>query len=262
MGGGVDGTRDQPPGKNAENWSRRDGIRAGAVSGPWRSAPRAQTGTAPPVAADVAPTTPPVPVPPRRPLPSRRKTQAMIAAVVGGLIGALGLILAAYLFRPEPDPGSIATAPPSAPAAPESVPSPSDPPSTDQPASPPASTPSPAPSTATSPPASATPADPALATVTAVRLRVGPGFPADRQQAIVVALEGAGLPTVQVEVLPFAITTSRIGYYRPEDLAAAEALGRIVGPVATSDGTAIGVRDYGRLLSDVAPGRLDLWIGS
>ena len=36
----VDGTRDRPPGKTAQNWSRRDGIRAGSVSGPWRSAPR------------------------------------------------------------------------------------------------------------------------------------------------------------------------------------------------------------------------------
>ena len=35
----VDGTRDRPPGKTAQNWGRRDGIRAGAVSGPWRSAP-------------------------------------------------------------------------------------------------------------------------------------------------------------------------------------------------------------------------------
>lgn len=37
----VDGTRRQPRGGAAENWSRRDGIRAGSVSGPWRSAARA-----------------------------------------------------------------------------------------------------------------------------------------------------------------------------------------------------------------------------
>lgn len=104
-------------------------------------------------------------------------------------------------------------------------------------------------------------ADAALATVTSVRLRVGPGFPADRQAAIVAALQAAGLPTVQVEALPFAITTSRVGYYRPDDLPAAEALGRIVGPLASDGGPAIGVRDYGRLLSDAAPGRLDLWVG-
>lgn len=37
----MDGTRGKPPGRTAENWSRKDGIRAGSVSGPWRSAPRA-----------------------------------------------------------------------------------------------------------------------------------------------------------------------------------------------------------------------------
>ena len=42
----VDGTRDRPPGKTAENWSRKDGIRAGAVSGPWRSCAAARRGRA------------------------------------------------------------------------------------------------------------------------------------------------------------------------------------------------------------------------
>ena len=56
----------------------------------------------------------------------------------------------------------------------------------------------------------------------------------------------------------FEIATSRVGYYRPEDQAAAAALGRVVAPVM---GGEIGVRDYGQPLPDAEPGRLDLWIG-
>ena len=53
----VDGTRDRPPGKTAENWGRKDGIRAGSVSGPWRSAPR-DTGVVSPERPLVHPSTP------------------------------------------------------------------------------------------------------------------------------------------------------------------------------------------------------------
>ena len=64
-----------------------------------------------------------------------------------------------------------------------------------------------------------------------------------------------------VEPLPFEIATSRVGYYRADDLPAAEALGRVVAPVIAPGGS-VGVRDYGALLADAQPGRLDLWIGS
>lgn len=191
----------------------------------------------------------------------------MVAGIAGGVIGALGLVGAALLFRPDspPSPAPVAEAavatPP--PAVPEAAPKSAAEPAADTLAAP-APTTAPA-QTAEARPDPAAPAAPladaALATVTSVRLRVGPGFPADRQAAIVAALQAAGLPTVQVEALPFAITTSRVGYYRPDDLPAAEALGRIVGPLASDGGPAIGVRDYGRLLSDAAPGRLDLWVG-
>ncbi len=102
--------------------------------------------------------------------------------------------------------------------------------------------------------------DPALAAVTSVRLRIGPEFPPGRQAAILAALSEAGITAVQVEALPFEIATSRVGYYRAEDLAAAEALGRLVSPVVGTDGD-VGVRDYGQLLADPEPGRLDLWVG-
>lgn len=282
----MDGTRDQPPGKNAENWSRRDGIRAGAVSGPWRSAPRGQTPAAAPLAAppahaplpgDAIPpqarATPTNPAArpaapaatrtvtsaprPRPTVPARRRTQAMIAGIAGGLIGAVGLVVAAFLFRPDSaaEPAPAATEPAPQVAAPTPAPP------TGEPSDPAVSEVSPPPAR----PDSLVPlANPALATVTSVRLRVGPDFPPDRQQTIVAALQAAGLPAVEVETLPFAIATSRVGYYRPEDLPAAEALSQIVNPLAPGAGDAaapIGVRDYARLLEDAAPGRLDLWIG-
>ena len=93
-----------------------------------------------------------------------------------------------------------------------------------------------------------------------VRLRIGPDFPSERQAAILAALAEAGLAAVRVEALPFEIATSRVGYYRAADLAAAEALGRLVAPVIAAGGE-VGVRDYGQLLADPEPGRLDLWVG-
>ncbi len=92
-----------------------------------------------------------------------------------------------------------------------------------------------------------------------MRLRVGPEFPADREQAILQALAAAGLADVRVEALPFEIATSRVGYYLAADLAAAEALGTVIAPVL--GGGEVAVRDYSQLLSDPEPGRLDLWVG-
>jgi hypothetical protein len=103
-------------------------------------------------------------------------------------------------------------------------------------------------------------ADGPLAGVTSVRLRVGPGFPGERQQAIIAALTEAGVAQVRVEELPFEIATSRVGYYRTEDLTGAEALARLVSPIV-DQGAELGVRDYGELLSNPEPRRLDLWVG-
>ena len=103
-------------------------------------------------------------------------------------------------------------------------------------------------------------ADPALAPVRTVRLRIGPEVDDPRRDDLVAALKASGVPEVVVEPLPFRIATSRIGYYRDGDLPAAEALARVISP-AVGDGGTIGVRDYGELLTDPQPGRLDLWIG-
>jgi hypothetical protein len=137
--------------------------------------------------------------------------------------------------------------PPAVPAKPAAVPS----------------TPEATPPAAAAPSREAAPAraiDPALVGVTAVRLRIGPGFPAERKAAILTALARAGFTGVLVEALPFEIASSRVGYYREADLRAAEALGRVVAPVIAGGGD-VGVRDYGPLWADAEPGRLDLWVG-
>ncbi len=227
----MDGTRDRPAGKPAENRSRRDGIRAGAVSGPWRSGPRddapAPERRQPP---ERRPVVEPEPLPVE---PARRSPSVALWSFVG-LLAAFALVAAAFLLRPEPPaPQAVATSSSlleEAPAEPAPVPMPA-------PAVDPA----------------------ALAAVSTVRLRIGQDFPQERQEAILAALAAAGLGDVRIEPQPFEIATSRVGYYRADDLAAAEALGRLAAPAA--GGGAIEPRDYSQLLPDAEPGRLDLWIG-
>jgi hypothetical protein len=231
----VDGTRERPPGKTAENWSRRDGIRAGAVSGPWRSAPRDPQTTR-------EAETPAVGLVAERPealvvAPEPRRRFGSWAWVALGVLALAGM---AVLFRPGGDEVSVAGLAP-APAAPTSG--------------------DVLPDVAPAAQAPRIRLDPALASVSIVRLRIGPDLPPERQSAILAALKEAGLDTVLVEPLPFEIATSRVGYYRADDLPAAEALGRVVAPVIAPGGS-VGVRDYGALLADAQPGRLDLWIGS
>lgn len=92
-----------------------------------------------------------------------------------------------------------------------------------------------------------------------VRLRVGPDAEPAEITRITEALEGAGVGPIRVETLPFAITQSRVGYYRPEDEAAANALAELAGPLIGPG--EVGLRNYGDLLADTEPGRLDLWLG-
>jgi hypothetical protein len=218
----LDGNRDRPPGRTAENRSRRDGIRAGAVSGPWRSGPPA---TEPPVAAL------PVEAPPAHRRIPRGRPRLAFSIVVGSLL-AVALAATAFVLRPA-GPEVAATAPPA--PAPVAAPAPEAPVAPAQP-------------------------DPALAGVGSVRLRVPEAMAASRREALVAALAAGGVAEVQVEALPFEVASSRVGYYRAQDLAAAEALARLVGPLVGQRG-ALPVRDYGKLLDDPEPGRLDLWLG-
>lgn len=263
----VDGVQDRPPGRTAENWSRNDRIRAGAVSGPWRSAPRAET----PVVTAQAPAPPatprsptaaprldaraaPTPVQPRpvavRPATGQSRTspRAMIAWIAFGLAFAGLCVGLAFVFQPSGTPSESQGAAPTAASGIESAP---------------------AETTGAAPEASVTageagtaplPGPGALAGVTNVRLRTGTGLADTVRDAVTAALGKAGLSDVQVESLPFAVATSRVGYYRPEDRALAEALAAYVGPVLGYDGP-LAVRDYGQLLDNAEPGRLDLWIG-
>lgn len=255
----VDGTGDGPPKKTAENWSRKDNIRAGAVSGPWRSAPRAATGTpAPPMPASAPLSPSPERAGPQvqpaagretgygpRPHVARTGQLRGVAIWIGlGAFVAAAIVAAAVLFRPSEQPPEAEQVAPAVDAPADGAADGGSAPVTE--------------------PAPAGPArqvaDAALLPVRVVRLRIGPEVGETRRDALVSALKGAGVPEVVVEPLPFRIATSRIGYYRDDDLAAAQALARAISPTV-GDGSAIGVRDYGELLTDPEPGRLDLWIG-
>jgi hypothetical protein len=163
-----------------------------------------------------------------------------------GVIFAAACVAAAFLLRPQSTPPSGAPAEVAAAPAEVAV----------QPESPSGAAEGPA-EVAASP---ASDPDPRLAAITGVRLRTGPALPAAERDAIVAALAAAGITAVSVEALPFTVATSRVGYYRATDLAAAEALARLIGPVLAVEGE-LAVRDYGQLLADEpVPGRLDLWV--
>jgi hypothetical protein len=260
----VNGTRGGPPDRPAENWSRRDGIRAGAVSGPWRSGPRADApatarawGDRPrpdpnrhPVPSPAWPTTaaadgdpaPPAPIPAPVPPPETPRRGVRIAGWLAfAAVLAVGVAVAAGLLRME-IPTLLAGAPAFLPET-----------TAEAPAQVAEVTPAPAAATGEA-------AKPAIDGH--VRLRIGEDFPRERQAEIVAALEEAGLAPVKIEALPFRVATSRVGYYRPEDEAAAGALAELIQPVVGPAAGAVGTRDYAELLSDAEPGRLDLWIGN
>ena len=258
----VDGADGRRPGKTAENWSRNDRIRAGAVSGPWRSAPRTETAPSPAVgptpvepAPELAATPPPHrdpvierPPTPRvevvRPVtgrhPHRTSRGAMFGWIGFGLVFAAGCVGLAFLFQPDAgaEPQGLSAPAETAGAGPGDV----------------------AAAAAGGPAAGALPEPTTITGITSVRLRTGTGFAEADRDAIVAALAKAGLSEVQVEPLPFAVANARVGYYRPEDRAASEALAAYVAPVL-GFAAPIAVRDYGALLDDAEPGRLDLWVG-
>jgi hypothetical protein len=104
------------------------------------------------------------------------------------------------------------------------------------------------------------PAPEALAGITNVRLRTGAGLADAARDVVAAALAQARIAEVQVETLPFEVASSRVGYYRAEDKAVAEALAAFIAPVL-GRAEPLPVRDYGELLDSAEPGRLDLWIG-
>jgi hypothetical protein len=157
-----------------------------------------------------------------------RGTRGLAAWIVFGLGVAAALVAAAVLLRPDPvvpvaEPAAVPQA--EADAVTETAPV------------------SPVPETETG----------------IVRLRVGPDADPVEITRITEALKASGVGPIRVETLPFAITQSRVGYYRPEDETAADALAELAGPLIGNG--EVGLRDYGDLLADTEPGRLDLWLG-
>lgn len=293
----LTGSDEKPPGKVAENWSRRDRIRAGAVSGPWRSAARDDTGERP-----VPPTSarkPPVPTSGRTlPLDWLGKS-----GPAPGTRPATGPAIHDPASNAAVDTALGAPVPQEPPTSPASDADVSDKPESEKPGSglklPPNRaipderrgrvTPTPrsnmipmiaaaglvavaivvaaallrpdaprSPDTAS--PETAGSASIAIDLPT-MRLRVGPGFPPERQSEIMDLLAGAGHDDVLIERIPFSIAVSRVGYYRPEDRAAATDLARLVSSVLDEPTGTIAVRDYAELIPDAVAGRLDLWIG-
>lgn len=220
----MDGDRNRPPAKVAENWSRRDGIRAGAVSGPWRSAPRREGAAVPTEAvteealeAGLPVTTLQTP----RASPAR-STGRRLWLAAGGLAVVL-VVVGALLLRGAGAPVELSAAPTPAPAVGFGV------------------------------------GAPALAGIAAVRVRIPASVSEARKEAVVAALTSGGIPRVTVEAVPFEIGSSRVGYYRAEDEAAASALAVVAGPMVMPSGQ-LPLRNYGPLADDRGTGRLDLWV--
>jgi hypothetical protein len=101
--------------------------------------------------------------------------------------------------------------------------------------------------------------DPALAGIGRVRLRAPGVLAPERRDSIVAALMSGGVARVEMEALAFTVETPRVGYYVALDRASAEALAQLVAPLLTP-GRELPVRDYGKLVDEPEPGRLDLWV--
>jgi hypothetical protein len=88
-------------------------------------------------------------------------------------------------------------------------------------------------------------------------MRVSAETAQGRVDGLVAAIGAAGF-AVDVARVPFRIEATRIGYFHPDDRAAAEALRAALasgGPNAAAE-----LRDYRGVLPAAAPGSLELWI--
>lgn len=306
----------------AKNWGRRDNIRAGAVSGPWRSAPReGPTNPEPEVsrvahqrptetvghglnkqsaarahAAQLGSATPMAGIDPDPTLsndrdgmlPSSQLAEkitsvsgngSLLFAVLGGTVVALAIVVGAVFIRSEmsrtgmiptettvrqsaeqePFDDSSETAVKSSgadsPGGSETL---LDSRSDGSPNSEVRSAPAPPPRNGVA----EGPETVGAPEVIPLRLRVGPGFPEDDRLALLDLLKQSGHERVLVEEIPFPIALSRVGYYVSEDKEAAEELAEDVSSIIGSADGGVAVRDYGNLMPDADPGRLDLWIKS
>lgn len=314
--------RKSPSGKMAKNWGRRDNIRAGAVSGPWRSTPREGPSDPEPEMPRVAQQRPtetfrhgltkqndaradatrPFAGPPisgidpgTAPSSDRdgmlsssqllgksttvSRNGSLFLAIFIGTVVALAIVMGAVFIRSEmsrtraistetnvqqsAEEGPFEVSSEAAFQA-SGVESPSEPETPGGRSSGESTnsevqfTPAPAPreGVAKGPERTGAPE------VILLRLRVGPGFPEDDRLALLDVLKQAGHERVLIEEIPFPIALSRVGYYVTEDKEAAEELAEDVSSIIESADGEIAVRDYGNLMPDADPGRLDLWIKS
>jgi hypothetical protein len=320
----VTGPMKSPPGGTAKNWGRRDNIRAGSVSGPWRSSPRedgasgspdgpsepipraelqlrrsgtvstgvsqekpagpapaASRSSAPPIRSSEPPAGQPSDAPrlsgraeSRRPAGSpARGRVTLLPAILGGTLVALAIVGGAIYLRAEISRTDIPAAGtrqeravPGDATAPASQTGQAVPDGEGQPRAEEAATPATIPEVATGREAPGGRAVPNAAESTAatsavpLRLRIGEGFPEEERLALVAQLEAAGHDRVLVEEIPFPIALSRVGYYQAGDRSAALALAEEIAPFIEPENGEVVVRDYGNLVPDAEPGRLDLWV--
>ena len=250
IGTGMDGTREQPPRRSAEQLGPRSGVRVGAGASPWRNpalqpafaAAAARPAAAPDVLIDFSPRPEPPAMPAPEPVPAepaaklakppsqppRKRAQRVrhrrnlpILPVALGAAAAVALVATTVLLRQnaQSDPAPMAA---TLLAVPEVA------------------------------------AEPSAAPAATIHLRVGQELPAAERQRIEAALAKAGYGRVVVHELPFAVSRSRVGYFHEADRPSAEALVKALR--GTEDG--IELRDYRTLMAAPEPGRLDLWIGS
>ncbi|MEM8571086.1 MAG: hypothetical protein AAGG56_09280 [Pseudomonadota bacterium] len=96
-----------------------------------------------------------------------------------------------------------------------------------------------------------------------LRLRIGPDYPEEQRLELLDRLTETGHRDVLVEEIPFPIALSRVGYYVGEDRdAALELADDVAQLIGSTNNQSVAIRDYGSLLPDAEPGRLDLWVKS
>jgi hypothetical protein len=148
-------------------------------------------------------------------------------AIAIGLILAAALVGAAIALRPAPEESAALAAPQLAAAAGESL--------------------------------RVAGVGPVAAADVSILLRLDPGTPPERRDALDAAAEAAGYGLVEHTLMPLTVARSRIEYFASEDRAAAEALARALAPLT-------GGQLDARSLADVSgageAGRIDVWIAT
>ncbi len=271
--------------RKAQNWSRRDNIRAGSVSGPWRSTSRDEepAKTDEPAVVEIPsrsagdvreteayreapePSDAMFPEEPKRVTPvkpaelpkappgihkkpvTQSKGTSLTTAVFGGVVVATAIVAGAFYLQSRlAGPTERATFEPVQTASPGDI------------------------AGATGPDNAAELTQDAdeidgtnqtVATDAAeVHLRVGPNLSGERRAEIVKILEDGGMQDIRVENISFPIAVSRVGYYHEGDLDTATELADKISVFLDAPTGPVPVRNYENLVPNAPEGRIDLWI--